>query len=161
MSYSAPYILYEDKPSYNLLLKVVQVLVPASLLVGAIYSAQQGEGSDALGLLIEGLVIGLLFWIIFPRRYQVFPDHVRIALGGPFSIKVQYGNVESISATSGVFFGISFATAIARKHVEIRRKRGARIGITPKDAELFAEQANRAFKLWRLENPGASPSFQP
>ena len=142
--------LYEDRPAYGLLLRFIVIVVPGSLLATSFFVWRSGNQTDALWLLGEVAFISLLFWAIFPRSYQVYEDHLRIRLGGPFLVKVGFDNIKSVGIARGLNFGINFATAITKNGVEIVRKRGARINITPRAPEQFVENAERAWKQWQM-----------
>ena len=148
MNYSRSVLLYQDEPAYGLYLKLIVVLVPAALLVASIYLLSSGESSGGLALLVEAFIIGFIFWIVFPRRYQVYEDHIRIALGGPFSVKVGFDKIEAIRVTSKFIFSINFVTRLTKSYVEIAKKRGMSIAITPRDNDMFIENANRALTQW-------------
>ncbi len=160
MSQVAGYPLYEDKPAYSLLLKLLLVGLPASLIIGALIGWQRSGDSGLLFLVIEGLGIALVFWAIFPRSYQVFTDRLRVALGGPFAVNVPFENLRGVAVSSGISFGLNFSTGVTTKHVEILRVRGARIGITPEHPDLFIEQANLAFEQWRKGNAAAYQTYR-
>jgi len=148
MNYSRSVLLYQDEPAYGLFLKLIVVLVPAALLVASIYLLSSGESSCGLALLVEALIVGFIFWIVFPRRYQVYEDHIRIALGGPFSVKVGFDKIETIRVTSKFIFSVNFVTKLTKSYVEIAKRRGLSIAITPRDNDLFIENANRALSQW-------------
>jgi Bacterial PH domain len=147
MDYSQGILLYQDKPRYGLLLKIV-LIVPVVLLGSGIYLWSTGDTFLSLPLLIEAFVIGLVFWFVFPREYQVYDNHLRIVLGKPFSLKVGFQNIETIRITSRFSFTINFATRIARSYVEIAVKKGMSIAITPTDGESFIDKANQALSQW-------------
>ena len=148
MNYSKSILLYQDEPVYGLLLKLIIVIVPVALLTASIYVLSLGDSSGGLALLVEAFVIGFIFWIVFPRRYQVYEDHVRIVLGGPFSVKVGFAKIEAIGVTSRLTFSVNFVTKLTKSYVEIAKKRGLSIAITPRDNDLFVENANRALSQW-------------
>lgn len=143
-------MLYEDRPAYGLLLKAIIIGVPASLLIGALIVLLSEDTTAAYGLLLEALVIGLVFWLIFPRSYRIYPDHIRIVLGGPLSVRVRFENIKVVKVSSGPSFGINFATTITRKRVDIVQKRGRRIAITPRAPEQFVANAERALQHWQM-----------
>ncbi len=148
MNYSKSVLLYQDEPAYGLLLKLIIVIVPAALLVASICVLSFGDSSGGLALLVEAFIIGFIFWIVFPRRYQVYEDHLRIVLGGPFSIKFWFAKIKAIRVTSRLTFSVNFVTKLTKSHVEIAIKRGLSIAITPKDNEAFVENANLALSRW-------------
>ena len=147
MDYSKSILLYQDRPKYGLLLKLI-LIIPMAFLGASIYSWLSGDSSDSLALLLEALVIGLVFWFVFPREYRVYEDHLRILLGGPFSVKIGLQNISVIRVTSRLSFGVNFVTRITRSHVEIVKKKGWSIAITPTLDDLFVENANRALTEW-------------
>ena len=148
MDYSNSLLLYQDEPAYGLLLKLIMVTVPVTLLVVSIYLLSLGNSLDGLALLVEAFVIILIFWAVFPHKYQVYEDHVRIVLGGPFSVKVGFDKIKAIGITSRLSLTVNFVTKVTKSHVEIAKKRGLSIAITPKASEAFVENANRALSEW-------------
>ena len=141
--------LYEDKPAYGLGLKIIIVLVPGLLLFASLYFWSSGIEDAALALLVEAVIIGAIFWSILPHGYRIYEDHIRIALGGPFSVKVGFNNVKSVRVSTSLSLGVNFATAISKSYVEIARARGMRIAITPKASDSFVENFDRALAEWK------------
>jgi len=148
MNYSKSLLLYQDEPAYGLLLKLIIIVVPVILLVTSIYMWSAGESAGGLALAAEAFIIILIFWIVFPRQYQVYEDHLRIVLGGPFSVKIGFDKIKTIEVTSGLSFGVNFATRVTNSHVEIVKKKGLSIAITPRANDSFVENANRALSQW-------------
>jgi len=124
------------------------LVFPVVLIAASVYLWATGAASDSLVLLAAGLMIGLMYWLIFPREYQVYQDHLRIVLGGPFSVKVGFHNVKAITITDRSSLSINFVTRITRTYVEIDRTKGISVAITPSAAEPFVEEANRALSQW-------------
>ena len=148
MSYSKSLLLYQDEPAYGVILKLIIVIVPGMLLAGSIYIWRSGDSYGALVLLVEAFVIGLIFWLVFPRKYRVYEDHVRIVLGGPFSVKVWFDQIKAVEVTSRLAFSVNFVTRVTSSYVAIVKKKGLSIAITPKVSDLFVEHANRALSQW-------------
>ena len=140
-------MLYQDKPKYGLLLRLILIL-PLAFLVGSLYLCLSGDTSGSLALLFEAFIIGLIFWLVFPREYRVYQDHLRIVLGGPFSVKVGFQNIKAIRITSRTGLTVNFVTKTAKSYVEIAKKRGWSIAITPSANDSFVENANRALEQW-------------
>jgi hypothetical protein len=147
MNYSQSVLLYQDKPKYGLLLKLIPI-IPVTLLASSIYLWSTGDAFGSLALLSEAFIIGLILWFVLPRAYQVYENHLRIVLGGPFSVKVGFQNIEAIRITSRVSFTVNFVTRITRSYVEIVIKKEMSIAITPADDESFVEKANLALSQW-------------
>jgi hypothetical protein len=146
-------VLYQDEPFYSGILKIILLLVPVIILAASLYLWSTGEGEGSLVLFGEGVFISLLLWAILPRKYQVFEDHLRIVLGGPFSIKIGFGQVTAIEVTTRTALTINFVTRIARTYVRIVRRKGLGIAITPKNNELFVKNAHAALNQWQKNNP--------
>lgn len=123
-------------------------MFPIVLVAASTYFWATGAASDSLGLLAVGLMIGVTYWLIFPREYQVYQDHLRIVLGGPFSVRVWFQNVRAVTITSRSSLSVNFVTRITRTYVEIAKKKGISIVITPTAAESFVEEASRALGRW-------------
>jgi len=147
VDYSQSVLLYQDKPKYGLLLKLILV-IPVILLASGIYLWFTGDAIGSLALLTEAFIIGLMFWFVLPREYQVYENHLRIVLGGPFSIKVGFQRIETIRITSRVAFTVNFVTRVTKSYVEIVIKKRMSIAITPTDNESFVEKANLALSQW-------------
>jgi len=147
MDHSQSVLLYQDKPKYGLLLKLI-LIIPVILLASSIYLWSTGDAFVSLTLLTEAFIIGLIFWFVLPREYQVYENHLRIVLGGPFSVKVGFRSIEAIRITSRVSFTVNFVTRITKSYVEIVIKKGMSIAITPTDDESFVEKANLALSQW-------------
>jgi len=153
MDYSQSVLLYRDKPEYGLLLKLV-LIIPVILVGSSIYLWSTGDTFLSLALLIEAFIIGLIFWFLLPREYQVYENHLRIVLGGPFSVKIGFQKIEKVRITSRLALTVNFATAITRSYVEIVIKKGMSIAITPADHESFVGKANQALSQWARTSGG-------
>ena len=150
--------MYQDEPAYGSLLKLIIVIVPVGLLAASIYLWSSGESSGGLALLAEVFFIGLIFWVVFPRRYQIYEDHLRIVLGGPFAVKIGFDRITTIEVTSRMALAVNFATRITKTYVRIVKKNGLSIAITPKSNDLFVDNANRASSQWARTRGVGSPT---
>jgi hypothetical protein len=159
MDYSRSHLVFQNEPAGSLL-KLLVTIIPLGLLVAGIFMLSNGEKEGGVILAIEALAVGLLLWSIFPRNYQVYEDHLRIVLGGPFSVKIGFTEITSVEAESRTAVTIHFATAMARTCVVINKKSGLSITITPKSVALFVENANRARHRWQ-ETTGISGLARP
>ena len=156
MSRSTSLLLYQDEPAGSLL-KTVMVMVPAILLLVSIYLWSSGERSGGLVLLIEAFSISAIFWIAFPRRYEVYDDHLRVVLGGPFAVKIGFDQIAAIEVTSRTALTVNFATTITKTYVRIVKKQGLSIAITPRSNGSFVDNANQALSQWARTRGVESP----
>jgi hypothetical protein len=156
MSNTNSLLLYQDEPTRSLL-KLIMLIVPAALLLVSIYLWSSGDSSGGLALLLEASFIGLIFWVVFPRKYQVYEDHLRIVLGEPFAVKIGFDRIMTVEVTSRTALTVNFTTTITKTYVRIVKKQGLSIAITPTSNDLFVDNANRALSQWartrRVESP--------
>ncbi|MGA8848818.1 MAG: PH domain-containing protein [Dehalococcoidia bacterium] len=157
MDYSQSVLLYQDKPKYGLILKLI-LIIPVILLASSIYLWSTADVTGSLVLVTEAFIIGLIFWFVLPREYRVYENHLRIVLGGPFSVKVGFQSIKVIRITSRVSFTVNFVTKITKSYVEIVIKKGMSIAITPTDDKSFVEKANQALSQWVKTSAWAEPS---
>ncbi|MFC1982948.1 hypothetical protein ACFLV5_04125 [Chloroflexota bacterium] len=59
-----------------------------------------------------------------------------------------FQNVKTLRITSRTGLTVNFVTRITKSYVEIVKKRGWNIAITPTSSDAFAENANRALEQW-------------
>jgi|WetSurMetagenome_2_1015567.scaffolds.fasta_scaffold18724_2 hypothetical protein len=148
MSYSKRLLLYEEDVNYGNSLKIVFLILPTAFIVMSIYLWSTGESMGALALLAEAVIIGTVFLLILPRKYQIFEDHLRIVLGGPFSVKIGFDRIVRVEVTSKTALTINLVSRIAKTYVRIVRKNGLGLAITPKSNEEFVNNVQRALSDW-------------
>lgn len=146
--YSQGILLHEDEPAYGTYLKLLLLVVPVSLVIAGIYLWSTGETEGSLVLLAETLFVGGILWFVFPKKYQVYEDHLRIVLGGPFSFKIGFDRITAVEITGRTSLTMNFVTRFARTYVRISRRGAMSVAITPKSYEQFVENANRAMREW-------------
>ena len=141
-------LLYQDKPKYDLWIKVILGSIPAgTFILGIIYISQDTE----VAIVMFGITIfdALLFKAILPRKFQIFDDKVRIVLGGPLSVDIALYKITEVKHFSGssalVYWGVKFATSTSRV-VEIVRKKSLNLIISPGNPNMFLEQFKHAQK---------------
>lgn len=147
-------VVYEESPRYDTLLKGIMALPVFFILFGIYYLFIAGIEA-AIAMFATTLLMAAIYWAIFPRKYQILDSKFRIALGGPFSFNIPFSNLETARKPEGATFGLNFATCISSdRTVQIIRKKGWYVNITPNDRDLFLENLNKAMVEWRRSNPG-------
>jgi hypothetical protein len=141
-------LLYQDEPGYGLALKLIIAVVPLLLLGASVYLWSSGEPAGGPVLLFEAFFIIFVFWAVFPRRYQVYEDRLRIALGGPFGVQIGFDQIKAIEITRGNSLTVNLTTTVTKTYVRIVKKRGLSIAITPRGRDVFVDNANRAMAEW-------------
>lgn len=111
-----------------------------------------GQGVVLLSELLGNAAVrdGIEVKAILPRRFQIFEDRLRILLGGPFAINIPFANIAEAKPASGrkatIYSGLRLATS-SYHVVEIIRKKGLNLVISPAHDDMFLEQLNQARKL--------------
>ncbi len=141
-------ILHEEPAAYDSWLKLL-VLIPAGLVIGAIFLAYSKEYEGFFVLIGEGAFFVLLFYFILPRKYQIYQDKLKLVLGKPFVINIPLSTIKEVRHSSGVkafvYSGVRFATSSGYV-VEVVRSKGMNYVISPKNGDIFLEQLNQAIK---------------
>lgn len=151
-NYEMDSVIYQDTPRYDTFLKAIMVLPVFFIVAGAYYLATAGVKA-ATAMFGATLLMGAVYWAIFPRKYQILDSSIRIVLGGPFRFDIPFDNLETAREPEGVSLGINFATCVSGKNaVEIIRNKGMRVNITPSARDLFLENLNQALNEWRGRN---------
>jgi hypothetical protein len=145
-------VIYEDSPHYDVWLKGIMML-PVFFIVIGLYYLFTAQIESAIGMFATTVLMGAIYWAVLPRKYQVLDSKLRIVLGGPFSFNVPFDTLETAGKPEGVNLGINFATTFVSEHiVEIKRKRGMTVNITPDNRDLFLENLNKAVYEWKRNN---------
>ena len=139
-------LLYEDKPKYDVWIKVLLGGVVAyTFILGLVQISENGR--EALTVFGTVLFEIILFRMILPRRFQILSDKLRIVLGGPLAINIPISDIEEVRSRTGikafVYFGVRFATSSSHT-VEIIRKKGLNMVISPTNDDEFIKQLNQA-----------------
>ncbi len=145
-------IIYEDTPRYDVYLKAIMVL-PVFFIIFGIYYLITAQVEAAIGMFATTLLMAAIYWAIFPRKYLILDSKFKIVLGGPFSFNIPFDNLETAREPEGATFGINFPTCFSNERtVQIIRKKGWYVNITPSDRALFLDNLNKALNEWRRNN---------
>ena len=140
-------VLYEDKPHYDIWMKAIMAFPLVFIIMGVFLSSEPGE---AISMFATAVLMAIIYWAIFPRRYCVLDSKVKIALGGPISFNIPFDSIESAGAPEGMSVGINFATSFSSKNaVQIVRKGKLNVNITPGNRAPFLENMDKALNSWR------------
>ncbi len=131
--------VHQDIPRYDLWLKVILWGVPVALATGGVVRLSM-EARGAYWVLAEALFIALVFKAVMPTRYLVYPDRVRIALGGPLGMNIPFSRIRRVRrGTAGLTPTINFVTS-ARGTIQIDRMGAMSVVISPSRPDFFLEQ---------------------
>jgi len=148
-------LIYEDTPRYDVWLKAIMVLPLFFVLIGAFYLAAS-QPESAIGMFATAVLMAAIYWAVFPRKYRILESKVKIVLGGPFSFNIPFDSIETARAPEGASVGINFPSSFSSKNaVQIVRRKGLNVNITPSDREVFLENLDEALNSWRSQHERA------
>ena len=144
--------VYEDHARYDYWLRLILFGIPLIfLIIGITLIPEDQEG--AIAMFGGSLFIVSLFYLVLPRKYQIFEDKLKIVLGWPLHHDIPLASISNSQVTSGrkvfAYRGIRFATS-SKSVVEIVRKRGLNIVISPNNEPLFVDKLNEACKQQQI-----------
>ena len=135
-------------PEYSFWLKLILGSVLAlTFILGLVFLSIDTKAALVMfGITNFG---ALLFKAILPRRFQIFEDRLKILFGESFAINiplVYIAESKSVSSSNAfAYSGLRFATS-TRRVIEIVRKKGMNLVISPRNNEMFLEQLNQAWQ---------------
>ncbi len=140
-------LIYETGAKYDLKMKLLVVFVMAVTLIPGFILLATGE-TDAGWIMLGATAFdALLFHAVLPRRYQLFTDRMRIVLGYPFAVNVRYATIKDAhpgtASQAFIYWGVRFATS-SGNIIEVVRRRGLNIVISPENMAVFLEQLRQA-----------------
>ncbi|MDM8001176.1 MAG: PH domain-containing protein [Dehalococcoidia bacterium] len=143
------YLMYEEAARYDRVQIIVFVLIIAATLVPAVVLLFFDIAGAATMFGVTVLDI-LIFHLAFPRRYQIYNTKLKIVLGWPLSWEIRLTTIKearpAAGSTTWVYGGVRLATSSATA-IEIVRRKGMGVIISPSNRETFLEQLNAAVKL--------------
>ena len=140
-------VLYEDKPHYDIWFKAI-LLFPLVVMVIPAYFLISSDPETAIGLLGTAVLIAVIYWAVMPRKYCILDNKVKVIMGKPFSFSISFDNIETARVPKATAIGINFVTSF-KNSVEIVRKKGMNINISPSNRELFLDNFAKALNKWK------------
>jgi hypothetical protein len=140
-------LVYQDESS-SLSLRLLFMIIPAVFWAVSIYLWSARDPSAGVALLAAGLLMSGIFLVVFPRKYQVYEDCLRIVLGGPFAITLPFDRIKNVEITSRTGFTMNLVNRITREYTLIVTKGGLNFAITPASNETFVERSRQAIEEW-------------
>lgn len=140
--------LYEDTARYDFWLNFILGGVVAITGILSVVSILRGSEDIWVwfGITIFEIV---LFKAILPRKFQIFPGYLRIVLGGPLAVNLDFANIKQVRPAPArklfAYRGIRLATS-AVYLMEIVRHKGLGLVISPASGDTFLEQLRQALE---------------
>ena len=127
---------------------VALVILLPLLLTGYYFAIDVPQ--DALFTLFVSALVAAILWLLLPRRYELWPDRIRIVLGWRMGLNIPFEQIDDVHITRGssafVFWGLKFATSV-KSPVLIKRKRAMSVIISPREADDFIDAVREARSL--------------
>jgi hypothetical protein len=145
-------VTYEDRPKYDIWIKLIIILPIAIVLISALFTVNSDPDATT-GMLITLVLLVVIFWLVFPRKYRLTGKGVKIVLGRPFSFTIKYRNIEKAEIPKGLTIGYNFVTSF-KNTLQIVTRRGMNFNISPTNPALFIENLEKALDEWETWNQG-------
>ena len=99
-------IYHEQYPEHDVVFWLVVLLLPVALVAGVFwlrYCSEGGGGwAGGRGLLVVAAGWVILWWAIFPRKYQILGGGIRIVMGGTFSFFIPFNSIKKVEYPSEI-----------------------------------------------------------
>ena len=153
-------VLYEDKPKWDLWAKLFLAFFPAIFIIlgllfyyGVLLSEETKEDLEIVAVVFFAIATFclLVYWAVFPRGYVVLEDRLRIKFG-VFKTDIPFNDIKEAKPGKGtmfLFFGGLDAALSLKTTIEIKRKYGMDVRISPQNRDLFLEELNKAIASWK------------
>ena len=155
-------VIFEDSIKYDIGIKVVLIFSVGLLIVLGILFYVDARESDifpgepaaksrtgSFVLFAAAVLLMAVYWLILPRTIAVSQKGLILRFRA-FSWNISFATIRSINPVSGiiVWWAHSWITSY-RNQIEIIRKYGLRIRVSPSRRDQFLEYAHKAFADWR------------
>jgi len=143
-------VIYQDNTNKDIWLKLI-LAIPVLIILGtAFYLLISNDVKTAIEMFGVVILILIIFWLIFPKKYIILDSKVKIVLGGPFSFNIPFNSIKIARIPKGLTTGINFPSSFSGKHaVQIVREKGLSVNITPANRELFLKNLEKAMDDWK------------
>lgn len=143
-------VIYEERLKLGLVLKLVLIFTLGILICLTAWSFYISEVVSAWILLIVLVFTAILFFVVIPRKYQIFDDKLKVVCG-LLRINIPFEDIKVIetrppSNIYGSLEALRFGIGTGEKSIMIKRKHGMNILIQPMDTEKFMEVLNNMMK---------------
>ena len=91
----------------------------------------------------------LVYWLVLPRKIYVLQDRLRLKYG-VFFWNITFQTIDSVQAAHGLpLWGVNSSVTSLKNQVEVVRKKGLKVRLSPSQRDRFLEYVNRALADWR------------
>ena len=119
-------------------------ILALTFILGIVNINQDIEASLVLfGITIFDFV---LLRLIFPSRFQIFENKVKVILGWFISINIPISTITEVKIVpycKAIFYGGLRLATSSQNVVEIKRRKGMDLVILPTNHDMFVEELNK------------------
>ena len=145
-------ITFEDKPKYDIWIKLIIGVPVAIVFISALFTiATEPEATASMFATL--VLLAIIFWALFPRKYCITDRGVKVVLGRPFSFTIKFKNIIKAHMPKGLTIGFNYVTSI-KNTVQIETRRGMNFNISPSNPGLFIENLEKALEDWKTWKQG-------
>jgi hypothetical protein len=146
------YLIYEDKPVYGFWLKFLVFFLTVPIFALGILFMQM---HNIFAFFMFGLALFdiLLFTFVIPHAYRIYSDRLVIVLTRPFSMTIYFRDIDNAQRVPFADDNddtldprVRFVTSF-KYLVEIARRKGVRVIISPRSGDIFLDRLNHARKI--------------
>ncbi|MCJ7579536.1 MAG: hypothetical protein MUP98_03265 [Candidatus Aminicenantes bacterium] len=159
-------VVFEDEVKYDLWLKIILVgSIVVLIAMGIMFSVDaysrdilpeepmEDSKIGAIILFVSAVFVFLVLRAVLPRKLFILRDKIRIN-SSFFSFIIPFSRIESYDKATGFPIGNYLISSTSLKNqIEIFRKSGLRIRVSPCHMDLFLEALDRAVKDWVQYQP--------
>jgi hypothetical protein len=159
-------VLFEDDVKYDLWLKIILAGSIAILIALGIMFSIDAYSRDilpeepmedskigAIVLFAAAVFVLLVYGAVLPRKLFICRDEIQIK-SSLFFFGIPFSKIESYAKAKGFPIGNYLISSTSLKNqIEIFRKSGLRIRISPSRLDFFLEALNRAVGDWEKYQP--------
>jgi hypothetical protein len=160
-------VLFEDSYKYDGWVKLAMVFPIVLLIVLGFLFYTDAHSRDIfpreptsesriayISLFASVLFVLLVYWLVLPRKIYVLQDRLRLKYG-VFSLHVAFQTIESVQVAHGLPLWVMKSSVTSLKsQVEIVRKKGLKVRLSPSQRDRFLDCVNRALADWRRIHEG-------
>ncbi len=159
-------IIFEDNVKYDLWFKIILVgSIVVLIAVGIMFfidaysrdilpeEPMEDSKIGAIIMFVATAFLLLVYGAVLPRKLFIYRDKIRIKYG-LFFYNIPFSKIDFYAKTRGLPLGNYLISATSLKNqIEIVRKRGLKIRISPSRMDFFLEAFNRAVEDWEKYQP--------
>jgi len=144
-------VVFEDVPAYDSLTKyILGGIIASTFIAGIVLLAFEVIG--AVIMFVATAIDAVVIRAVLPKRFEIYEDRLKIVLPGPFHLTIPFRDIirvgQATKDTAWIYWGIRFSTS-SKYLVEIERKNGMNVILSPSMEDRFIEQLEQVRGNWK------------